>query len=120
MTGRRPYAYHTGGPRFREYYRNSVIRNEFRRDEHGRFVNHGVGRERMEHATHGRVEQAHLEVRNAVGNREVLAKERQQQVRQPGGHGDGPAVKPPAPVSKAYIPPAPTKSPPISGGGKKK
>jgi hypothetical protein len=108
-TGRREYAWHIHGDRFHDFYRRSVVRNEFRRDEHGRFVNHGIGRERMERATHGRVEQAHLEVRGATGNREQLAKQRAEGVRQQGGQGHQQSVKPtPAPVSKAYIPPTTT------------
>ena len=69
----REYAWHIHGDRFHEFYRRSVIRNEFRRDEHGRFVNNGIGRERMERVTHGRVEQAHFEERHPVGDRDKLA-----------------------------------------------
>ncbi len=72
----REYAYHIHGDRFHDFYRRSVVRNEFRRDEHGRFVNNGIGRERMESATHGRLEHAGFEERHPVGDRNQLAAKR--------------------------------------------
>ena len=69
----REYAWHIHGDRFHDFYRRSVIRNDFHRDEYGRFVNQGIGRERLEQATHGRVERASFEDRAPVGNRGALA-----------------------------------------------
>ena len=67
----REFVYHVERERMHGFYGRSVVRNEFHRDEHGRFVNHGIGRDRMEHLTH--VEHAKMEVRNPVGNREKAA-----------------------------------------------
>jgi hypothetical protein len=119
MTGRRPYAYHIGGPRFHEYYRNSVIRNEFRRDEHGRFVNEGIGRANMERVTHGRVEHASFQERRPVGDRDKLAQQHGKPGEKPGatkgekpGEKPGPSTpgKPGSPASpgssKVFRPPA--------------
>jgi hypothetical protein len=53
------------------FYARSVIRNDFRRDDHGRFVNDGIGRDRVERLTH--VEHASFEERNPVGDRNKLA-----------------------------------------------
>jgi hypothetical protein len=73
------WAYHIGQDRMRAFYGHSVIRNEFRRDEHGRFVNNGIGRDRIEHLT--RVEHANFEERNPVGDRNKLAAARTEQSR---------------------------------------
>jgi uncharacterized caspase-like protein len=69
----REYAWHVHGDRFHEFYRRSVLRNEFRRDAHGRFVNEGIGRARLEHATQGRVTHTRFEERRPVGDRAALA-----------------------------------------------
>jgi hypothetical protein len=45
------------------FYGRTVLRNEFRRDEHGRFVNEGLGRRRVEEVTHHRVEVARFQER---------------------------------------------------------
>jgi hypothetical protein len=71
----REWAWHIHGDRFHDFYRRSVVRNEFHRDEHGRLVNHGIGRERMEAATHGRLEHSNFEERKPVGDRNSLARE---------------------------------------------
>jgi hypothetical protein len=72
----REYRWHVHGDRFHEFYHRSVVRNEFRRDEHGRFVNNGIGHERMERATQGRLQKASFEERKPVGDRNALAKAR--------------------------------------------
>lgn len=122
----REYVGHIHGDRFHAFYGRSVIRNEFRRDEHGRFVNHGTGREHMERVTHGRVEHAKFEERRPVGDREHLSAQRAEVARRqagpqairPGGeqgHGQpGKQVGPPtasSPVSKAFRPPTPASKP---------
>jgi len=66
------WGYHIGHERLHGFYGRSVIRNEFRRDEHGRFVNNGIGRERMEHVTQGRLAHSSFEERHPVGDRKAL------------------------------------------------
>ena len=90
----REWAWHIGGERFHAFYGRSVLRNEFRRDEHGRFVNNGIGRDRMARVTRGRVEQAHFEERRPVGDRAALA------------HGAGAKPGESAGASKVFRPPA--------------
>jgi hypothetical protein len=100
----REYAWHIHGERFHDFYRRSVIRNEFHKDEHGRFVNEGIGRERMERATHGRVEHASFEERHPVGDRASLAHQ-----SQPGGAKTAVASQNSSgstAASKVYRPPA--------------
>ncbi|MGA2245325.1 MAG: DUF6600 domain-containing protein [Verrucomicrobiota bacterium] len=53
--------------RMHGYFGHSVIRNDFHRDEHGRFVNNGIGHDRVERLTH--VEHSNFEERNPVGDR---------------------------------------------------
>ena len=65
----REWRYHVDHERLHGFYGHSVVRNDFRRDEHGRFVNNGIGRERLEHLNN-HVEQAHFEERHPVGDRE--------------------------------------------------
>ena len=65
------WAYHIDRERMHGFYGRSVLRNDFHRDEHGRFVNDGIGRDRMEHLTH--VQHASFEERNPVGDRNHLA-----------------------------------------------
>ena len=67
------WGYHIGRERLHAFYGRSVVRNEFRRDEHGRFVNNGIGRERLEHATRGRIEHSNFVERHPVGDRAKLA-----------------------------------------------
>jgi hypothetical protein len=106
----REWAWHIHGDRFHAFYGRSVLRNEFRRDEHGRFVNGGIGHERMERATHGRVEQAHFEERRPVGDRAALAH----------GAGEKPGEKAggQAGASKVYRPPAAAASKPAAPAAK--
>jgi hypothetical protein len=106
------YAFHVPRERVHEFYGRAVIRNDFRSDEHGRFVNGGIGRERLERiaqVTHHQMEQAHFQERHPVGDRERLAAERTEQVRNQDGQGHEqsrkPDGQPPASVSKVYRPP---------------
>jgi hypothetical protein len=70
------WGYHIGRERLHAFYGRSVIRNEFRRDEHGRFVNNGIGRERLDRVTQGRLAHSNFEERHPVGDRNELAKQR--------------------------------------------
>ncbi len=113
------YAWHIHGDRFHDFYRRSVIRNDFRRDEHGRFVNNGIGRERLDHiaqVTHHPIERTSFEERHPVGDRKALEKVRATPVVTktitPGsGPGPGQPGKPVGqtptlvPVSKVFRPP---------------
>jgi hypothetical protein len=97
------WPYHIGRERLHGFYGSSIVRNDFRRDEHGRLVNHGIGRDRMERVTNGRMEHAAFKVRHPVGDRTNLAAVRPQPdhpgtVAQPQAH------------SKVFIPPAPASS----------
>jgi hypothetical protein len=65
------WAYHVDNVRIHNYYTHSVVRNDFRRDDHGRFVNDGIGRDRIQQLTH--VEHASFVERNPVGDRNRLA-----------------------------------------------
>jgi hypothetical protein len=102
------WAYHIDRQRLHGFFRRSVLRNDFRRDEHGRFVNNGIGRDRMERATRGRMEHSSFEDRNPVGDRNRLAAQRSER---PGmGNADhfgaGNTGHPGAgSVSKVYRPP---------------
>ena len=113
----REWAWHIDHARLHGFYGHSVIRNEFRRDEHGRFVNYGIGHDRIEHLTH--VEHRGFEERTPVGDRNRLAAEHHEDVHGPAGapghaqpgnlgaeHGAVPqraAIAPAA--SKVYRPP---------------
>jgi len=106
----REWAWHIGGDRFHAFYGRSVLRNEFRRDEHGRFVNEGIGHDRMARATRGRVEQAHFEERRPVGDRAALARGASEKAGEKAG------------ASKVFRPPAAAAAKPAaaSSSAKKK
>jgi hypothetical protein len=78
------WVHHIGRERLHAFYGRSVIRNDFRRDEHGRFVNNGIGRERIEHFTH--VTHSNFEERHPVGDRNQLVKQR---LARPGAENAG-------------------------------
>ena len=95
------WAWHIHGDRFHDFYRRSVVRNEFHRDEHGRFVNHGIGRERLAAVTHNRVEHAGFEERKPVGDRNALAKGNEKAGEKPGEKtGEKAGEKAPASAAK--------------------
>lgn len=75
----REWAYHIDRARLHAYWGHSVVHNDFRRDDHGRFVNDGIGRDRMASLTH--VEHASFEERAPVGDRNKLEAARTQQLR---------------------------------------
>ena len=126
------WAHHIDRERLHGFYGRSRPRNEFSRDEHGRFVNNGIGRDRMESVTHGRLAHQGFEERNPVGDRNRLATQRAEEARRqpvakPGEQRPGqPVTKPgeqrpgqppaPAPVNKVFRPPtpAPQKTAPAS------
>lgn len=88
------WAYHVPPQRVHDFYRRSIVHNDFHRDEHGRFVNNGLGQERMAQLTHNRIEQAHFQERSPVGDREKLdhqsvAARKIEQVRSPGAQHTG-------------------------------
>jgi hypothetical protein len=117
----REYAFHVPRDRVRAFYGRTVLRNEFRRDEHGRLVNDGIGRDRVERLTNHREQVAHFEERNPVGDRNRLNAQRTeeagrqagQQIGKPGepGHeqlgrpGERPTPTPA--VNKVFRPPMP-------------
>ena len=113
------WRYHIGRERLHGFYGRSVIRNDFRRDEHGRFVNNGIGRDRIARLTH--MEHANFEERHPVGDRKALEETRNHQGGQQSGkpgeqvHGQPgkPSGQPPAaaPVNKVFRPPMPAQKP---------
>jgi hypothetical protein len=111
------WAYHIDRQRLHGFYGRSILRNDFRRDEHGRFVNNGIGRERLEHATQGRLAQANFEERRPVGDRKSLENARnhpggpgrpEQPLGQRIGYPGGERTMPAGPVSKVFRPPMQT------------
>jgi hypothetical protein len=82
------WAYHIDHDRLHSFYSHSVVRNDFHRDDHGRFVNNGIGRDRVEHLTH--VEHANFEERTPVGDRNRLATTRTEDQHRTSGGSEGP------------------------------
>jgi hypothetical protein len=82
------WAYHIDHDRLHSFYSHSVVRNDFHRDERGRFVNNGIGRERVEHLTH--VEHASFEERTPVGDRNHLAPTRTEDLHRTYGGSEAP------------------------------
>jgi hypothetical protein len=74
----REYTFHVRPERVHEFYRRTVIRNESRRDEHGRLVNDGIGRERIERLTQHKVEERRFDERDPVGDRNRLKQQPEQ------------------------------------------
>jgi hypothetical protein len=108
----REFAFHVSRERIHAFYGRTVLRNDFRRDEHGRLINDGIGRDRVERLTNHREVAAHFEERNPVGDRNKLNEEVQRQNVQHSGPNNAPAVHPPAEqVSKVFRPPTPASNP---------
>jgi hypothetical protein len=124
----REYRYHMDRGRVHGFYGRSVVRNEFHKDAQGRFVNEGIGKDRVAKLT--KVKDSKFEERNAVGDRDKLAADREKaaaktssargsgatpaaKAASAGGHsgtGAEPAARTKAaapPVSKVFRPPAP-------------
>jgi hypothetical protein len=64
------WAWHVDHGHMHGFFQHSVIRNDFHRDDHGRFVNNGIGHDRIEHLTH--VERSGFDERSPVGDRSRL------------------------------------------------
>ena len=107
----REWRYHIDRERLHGFYGRSVIRNDFRRDDHGRFVNEGIGRDRIDRMTNHRLEEAKMEERHPVGDREKAA-------QQPGAGGERGGAK--SAPSKVFRPPAASAQKSGSGGGEGK
>lgn len=108
----REFAFHVSRERIHAFYGRTVLRNDFRRDEHGRLINDGIGRDRIERLTNHREVAAHFEERNPVGDRNKLNEEVQRQNVQHPGPNNAPTVHPPAEqVSKVFRPPMPAPKP---------
>jgi hypothetical protein len=103
------HAFHIGRDHIHEFYGRSVVRNEFRRDEHGRFVNNGIGRDRVEHLTH--VEHSNFEERHPVGDRDRVSAPAH---AEPGKPGEPQAA---APASKVFRPPTAAARPEAAASG---
>lgn len=103
--GNRPNAFDIRRDRVHEFFGRSVIRNDFRRDEHGRLVNEGLGRERIEHLTGRRVEAERFEERHPAVRPEPARVDRPAPTVRP----TAPERRPAPEVNKVYRPPvAPT------------
>jgi len=108
----REFAFHVSRELIHAFYGRTVLRNDFRRDEHGRLINDGIGRDRIERLTNHREVAAHFEERNPVGDRNKLNEEVQRQNVQHPGPNNAPTVHPPAEqVSKVFRPPMPAPKP---------
>jgi hypothetical protein len=64
------WAWHVDHGHMHGFFQHSVIRNDFHHDDHGRFVNNGIGHDRVEHLTH--VERSGFDERSPVGDRNRL------------------------------------------------
>lgn len=95
------WAWHVDRARLHGFYAHSVIRNDFHRDEHGRFVNNGIGHDRIEHLTH--VEHSGFEERGPVGDRNGLRAGDMHRSEAAAGHSPSPGGS--GAASRAYRPP---------------
>lgn len=88
------WAWNIDRARLHGFYGHSVIRNEFRLDDHGRFVNFGIGHDRIDRFTH--LEHSNFEERNPMGDRSHMREDNFHQ--QDFGHGQpqGQAFRPPS------------------------
>ena len=121
----REYAFHVSRERIHTFYGRTVLRNDFRRDEHGRLINDGMGRDHIEQLTHHQVAVAHFEERKPVGDINKLNAQRIEEARrqvgpqvgkpgEPGHEQPGkPVEQPVAPtlVNKVFRPPVQTPKP---------
>jgi hypothetical protein len=111
---------HIDRARMHGFYGHSAIRNDFHRDEHGRLVNNGIGRDRVERLTH--VEHSNFEERNPVGDRNHLQPQDAHRAEAGGGHlqpgnpGNEHAAAPGASAGHAVTPGAPATHAAPAGG----
>jgi hypothetical protein len=96
----RPNVFDIRRDRVHEFFGRSVMRNDFRRDEHGRLINEGLGRERIEQLTGHRVETEPFEVRNP----KVRPDPPREEMPAPGGRAPAPDNHL-APFKKVFQPP---------------
>jgi len=122
------YGFNVPRERVRAFYGRTVLRDDFRRDEYGRLVNDGIGRDRVERLTNHREVVTHFEERNPVGDRNKLNEQRAEEARnrapvvvKPGelgheqpGKPSGQPLATPAPVNKVFRPPTPASNPAIA------
>jgi outer membrane lipoprotein SlyB len=85
------WPYHIARKIRHRIYGRSIIRNDFRQDEHGWFVNNGIGRDLIEQLTH--VERSTFEERPPVVTREALEEARNHRNEQPGKRSEKVLVK---------------------------
>jgi uncharacterized membrane protein YgcG len=88
----------------RAFYVRSVPHNEFKHDENGRLVNHGIGLERMKVATQGRVAHSGFDERHPRGDRTIPEGPR------PTGPVRSGVVKQSTPANPIFRPPPPHNS----------
>ena len=113
----REYPYHVSRDRARGFYGRSVLRNDFRRDEHGRLVNDGIGRDRVERLTNHRETVSHFEERNPVGDRNAVHGGGDAHDSHSGATGGNHST---SSASKVYRPPSSGSSRSGGGGGSQK
>jgi len=85
------WAWHIDRARLHGFYTHSVIHDDFRRDDHGRFINYGIGHDRVDHFTH--VEHANFDERGPVGDRDHM---RVDDAHRDFGQSHGQVYRPPA------------------------
>jgi hypothetical protein len=94
----RPFRFDMPRDRIHAFFPHTVLHNDFHRDADGRFVNEGLGRDRVAALTHHPVEVVHADVRAPVGDRAKLAD-------RPALRG-APDARGGAPDKRVFIPPA--------------
>jgi len=70
------WAYHIPPSQLHGFYKSSFVKNDFHQDGSGRFVNGGIGLNRINQLTHGQVAKSAFEGRTPVGDRNQLAETR--------------------------------------------
>lgn len=80
------WPYHIGREMRHRIYGRSVIRNDFRQDGQGRFLNNGIGRDLIEQLTH--VEHSSFEERPPAVDRKAPEEARNYRNEQPGKQAD--------------------------------
>lgn len=101
VPSRRDYAFHVRREVVHGFYGRTVLRNEFHKDEHGRLVNEGLGRKRVEELTRHEVKPARFTERHA---------EARPDNRRPGpaNQSENKIFRPPTTPSRPTPPPRPT------------
>jgi hypothetical protein len=102
------YPFHVRREMVHRFYGRTVLRNEFRRDAHGRLVNEGLGREHIERVTGRKVEAARFEERHPAVRSEHTAAPREPSSAGAAQSGTKATSSEP---NKVYRPPASTSKP---------